>query len=225
LGWEHQVGLMSGGQQRKVAILLALAARSEVLILDEPAAGLDPVARRQLIDELLDIITRGDGCTVLFSTHIFSDLERVAEHVGIMDRGHLISSGRLEDLQTKTKRIQVIFDAEEAPEGFTIPGAVRSRTEGPVVHAVVRLESESQLEGIRRMSGVRVNTFPLGLEESFIELFDWDPHEEEEVDLLPQNLATASTGSSSGWILGIVIVIAVVLLLLLISGFGVFLVG
>jgi len=171
--WDRQVGLLSGGQQRNAAILLAFAARPDVLLLDEPAAGLDPVARRQFIDEIVDVLTRSEGCTVLFSTHILSDLERIAEYVGIMDRGRLVASGRLEDFQSKTKRVQVIFDNVSRP-GFTmpvIPGTIRSHVEGPVLTAVVRLESESQLDEARRIPGVRVNVFPVGLEEMFIELF------------------------------------------------------
>ena len=171
--WDRQVGLLSGGQQRNAAILLAFAARPDVLLLDEPAAGLDPVARRQFIDEIVDVLTRSEGCTVLFSTHILSDLERIAEYVGIMDRGRLVASGRLEDFQSKTKRVQVIFDNVSRP-GFTmpvIPGTIRSHVEGPVLTAVVRLESESQLDEARRIPGVRVNVFPVGLEEMFIDLF------------------------------------------------------
>ena len=170
LDWQRQVGLLSAGEQRKVSILLALAARAEVLILDEPAAGLDPVARRQLIDEIVDSLARGDGCTVLFSTHIITDLERVAEHVGIMDRGRILTQRRLEDFQTTTKRVQVVFDADRPPPGFAIPGAVRSQTAGPVVTAVVQLASDSQLDEIRQMPGARVNVFDMGLEEAFIEL-------------------------------------------------------
>jgi len=170
--WEQQVGLMSGGEQRKVSILLAFAAQPDVLLLDEPAAGLDPIARRELLDEIIDVLSRGEDCTVLFSTHIISDLERIAEHVGIMDRGRLVTSARLDDLQSKTKRVQVIID-DERP-GFVlpvIPGTIRSHVEGPVVTAVVRLESEAQLDEVRRIPGVRVNVFPVGLEEIFIDLF------------------------------------------------------
>ncbi len=170
LAWEQQVGLMSGGQQRKVSILLALAARPEVLILDEPAAGLDPIARRELVDEIVDVLSRDGGCTVLFSTHIISDLERIAEHVGIMDRGRIVTGAPLEELQRTTKRVQVIFDAAGPPEGFSIPGALRSETAGPVVTAVARLQSDTQLDAVRAIPGVRVNVFPLGLEDMFIEI-------------------------------------------------------
>ena len=171
LAWDRQVGLMSGGEQRKVSVLLAFAARPEVLLLDEPAAGLDPIARRELIDEIIDVIGRAEGCTVLFSTHIISDLERVADTVGIMDRGRIITSQNLDDLKSRTKRVQVVFDGEGPPRDFVIPGTVRSKTEGPVVTAVVRIDDESQLDAVRAIPGVRVNVFALGLEETFIELF------------------------------------------------------
>lgn len=169
--WDRAVGAMSGGQKRRAYVLLAFAARTEVMLLDEPAAGLDPIARRELIDEIIETLGRGDGTTILLSTHIISDLERIAEVVGIMDRGHMVQSARLEDLQTRSKRVQVVFDAAGPPEGFAIPGAVRSRTEGPVVTAVVELASDAQLDPVRSLPGARVNVFPLGLEEIFIEHF------------------------------------------------------
>ncbi len=74
LAAERPIGAMSGGEQRKAAVLLALAARPDVLLLDEPAAGMDPIARRQLIDEIVDVLTDNGGSTVLFSTHIMADL-------------------------------------------------------------------------------------------------------------------------------------------------------
>ena len=164
-------GLMSGGEQRKAAVLLAFAARPEVVLLDEPAAGMDPIARRQLIDEIVDLLT-GDGeCTVLFSTHIISDLERIAELVGIMDRGKIVTQASLDDLRSRTKRVQVVFDGGSAPEGFTIPGAIRTTTEGPVVTAIVNIDSETQLDGLQGRSDLRLNVFPLGLEEVFVALF------------------------------------------------------
>jgi len=171
LPWERQIGLLSGGEQRKVAILLAFAARPEVLMLDEPAAGLDPISRRELIDETVEVIASVSPCTVFFSTHILSDLERVAEYVGIMDRGRIVTEAKLDDLQNRTKRVQVVFNADGPPEGFEIPGAIRTKVEGPVVTSVVRMVSETQLDELHRREGLRVNVFPLGLEEIFIDLF------------------------------------------------------
>jgi ABC-2 type transport system ATP-binding protein len=174
---DRPIGVLSGGEQRKAAIVLALATRAEVLLLDEPAGSLDPIARRQLVDEVIDLATAAET-TILFSTHIITDLERVAEYVGIMDRGRTISQGRLEDMHTSTRRVQVIFAEAAPPEGFAIPGAVRSHTAGPVVTALVRLAEESQLDEVRRIAGVRVNVFPLGLEEAFIDLLGPEISEE-----------------------------------------------
>ena len=169
---EAPMAALSGGDQRKVAVLLAFAANPDVLILDEPAAGLDPIARRQLMEEIVDFLGDGGERTVLFSTHIIEDLERIAEHVGIMDRGRMLAAGRLEDLQSGVRRVQVIFNNPTVPEGFRLPGAMRSKTEGPVFTAVARIESPHQLDEIRALPGVRVSDFPLGLQDLFIELLD-----------------------------------------------------
>jgi ABC-2 type transport system ATP-binding protein len=169
---QRPVARLSGGEQRQAAILLALSARPEVLLLDEPAAGLDAIARRSLLSCLVEAVTRGHGCTILLSTHLITDLERVADHIGIMDRGRLTTSARLEDLLQTTKRVQVVFDESSPPAGFVVPGAARTQVAGPVVTAITRLTSEAQLDPLRQMPGARLNVFPLNLEEIFIELFD-----------------------------------------------------
>jgi ABC-2 type transport system ATP-binding protein len=169
---------LSGGQRRKVAVLLALAPHPEVVLMDEPAAGLDPIARRQLIEELVDCLADRSDMTIVLSTHIITDLERLAEHVGIMDRGRMVTSGRLDDLQSGTRRVQVIFDGAAPPNGFRVPGAVRTRVEGPVVTAVARLGGEGVLDELRAQPGVRVQTFPLNLEELFIEMLGREAREE-----------------------------------------------
>ena len=165
------IGAMSGGEQRKAAVLLALAARPDVLLLDEPAAGMDPIARRQLIDEIVDVLTDNRGSTVLFSTHIMADLERVAEVVGMMAEGKIVMEAPLEDLRSRMKRVQVIFDGRDAPADFTIPGAIRATREGPVFTAVVNIQDPKHLDALAAQAGLRVNVFPLGLEDVFIELF------------------------------------------------------
>ncbi|MFH1023726.1 MAG: ABC transporter ATP-binding protein [Planctomycetota bacterium] len=175
---DRQTGLLSGGERRKAAILLALAARPDVLVMDEPAAGLDPIARRELIDALVETLNEGNGRTVLFSTHIISDLERVADHVGIMDKGRLVTSSPLADLQTSTKRVQMIFPGDRVPEGFALPGAIRSETSGPVYTAVVRQADESALAAAGAGHGARVQVFSLGLEDIFIEVFGKDAKNE-----------------------------------------------
>jgi ABC-2 type transport system ATP-binding protein len=168
---DRQAGLLSGGQQRLLAMALAVAARPEVLVLDEPAAGLDPVARRTLVEVLIDLLADNEGASVLFSTHILADVERLAEYVGVMDRGRLVTSDRLDNLQGQSRRVQAIFPGDRVPNDVRIPGTLRMQTEGPVLTALVRLEDEAQLAALRALEGVRVNVYPLGLEDLFVELF------------------------------------------------------
>lgn len=176
--WEIPVnrplGRLSGGTRRLASILTALAVRPEVLILDEPAAGLDPIARRDVLGCLVDALLGADGCTILLSTHLLGDLERLASHVGMMEHGRLMAEGPVEEWKRTMRRVQVVFPGATVPEGIAVPGALRSQTLGPVLTAVARLTDEHQLAGLRALPEVRVNEFPLTLEELFVELFQ--PH-------------------------------------------------
>ena len=173
--WELPLKLaiskLSGGNQRLAALAVALATRPEVLLLDEPAAGLDPIARRELNSCLIDVLMRGDGCTILLSTHLLGDLERLATRVGIMDRGRIVAEGAVEDWQRTMRRVQVVFAEHSAPRDFAIPGALKSQTLGPVVTALARVSDDAQLDGVKALPGVRVNVFPLTLEELFVDWF------------------------------------------------------
>ncbi|MCC5845115.1 MAG: ABC transporter ATP-binding protein [Verrucomicrobia bacterium] len=161
---------MSGGEQRKAAVALALAPRPEALLLDEPAAGLDPVARRELLGALVEALGESEGLTVLLSTHIIGDLERVADHIGIMDRGRIVLSAPLDELRENYCRVQLVFDETDVPPDVKIPGVLREQRSGPVLEAVVRLEHPDQLNSIRALPRTRFREFPLGLEDLFLEL-------------------------------------------------------
>jgi ABC-2 type transport system ATP-binding protein len=174
LPWKRPLGKLSGGNQRLASLAAALAARPEILLLDEPAAGLDPIARRALLVCLTEVLGDGitDGATILLSTHLLSDLERLASHVGIMDRGRLVAEGTVEDWQRTMRRVQVVFEESAPPRDFAIPGALRSQTLGPVVTALARVDHDSQLDGLRQIPGARLFVFTLSLEELFVEFFD-----------------------------------------------------
>lgn len=171
LPWRRPVGSLSNGEQCRAALLLAFAGRPEVLVLDEPAAGFDLVARRDLVNQILDAVTQSDGCTVLMSTHIIGDLERIADHIGFVDRGRLVLSTPLEDLLNQTKRVQMIFETETLSTQFAIPGAVRTRREGVVLNAIVHWTNGSELEVLRASTDARIQIFPVSLEDIFMELF------------------------------------------------------
>lgn len=165
------IGRMSGGEQRKAAILVAMAPKPAVLIMDEPAAGLDPVARRRVAEAIADHVAEDPARTVLFSTHILSDMERIASHIAIIDKGRIKMESTLEEIQTSTRRVQIIFPGARPPENFVCPGMLRQQVSGPVVSAVARVRDED-LDALRAQPEVRVTTTPIGLEDLFVELFD-----------------------------------------------------
>jgi ABC-2 type transport system ATP-binding protein len=98
---DDRVGPLSVGQLQKLAIILALGHEPDLLLLDEPAASLDPLARRQFLQMIIDMAAPGQR-TVLFSTHITSDLERAADRVAILKSGRIAWHGLLEDLKEQT---------------------------------------------------------------------------------------------------------------------------
>lgn len=96
---------LSQGNRMKAALAIALSHEAELLILDEPTSGLDPLARRELLDLLLEVI-QDEGRSVLFSTHITTDLDRVADHIAFMRQGRLVLSGVKEDLLEQWRLIK-----------------------------------------------------------------------------------------------------------------------
>jgi ABC-2 type transport system ATP-binding protein len=93
----QRVGKLSGGQQAQVALTLALAKRPELLVLDEPVASLDPLARREFLQALMEAVADG-GLTVILSSHIVADLERVCDHLVILSRGRVQLAGPIDEL-------------------------------------------------------------------------------------------------------------------------------
>src|SRR5665213_216603 len=133
-----RIRALSMGMARQVAFMLAMAQRPDLLILDEPAANLDVVARREFLDELLDLL-REDGKTVLLSSHILSDVERVADEIGIMAQGKLKISEPLDRLKDTVKQVR-FYGFEKGVNGFEIPEAFQVRKSRDEVLATLRVE-------------------------------------------------------------------------------------
>ena len=118
---EHKkVKHLSKGMVAKLALLLAIAHEPELLILDEPTSGLDPIIREEFLDGVLRTICDRQK-TVLFSSHTLSDVQRLADAVGIIHQGRLLANCPTEELLTGTKRIRVVLpdgcSPDKPPEG------------------------------------------------------------------------------------------------------------
>ena len=107
-------GTLSKGQKRWVLASLALASDAGLLLLDEPADGLDPSARRELYNHVRDYVTRKNA-TAVVATHIIGDIERIADEVAIINGGHLALHASLEDLREQVKEIELPADTDLEP--------------------------------------------------------------------------------------------------------------
>ena len=156
---------LSKGQQKQAAFWLALSLRPDLVILDEPVDGLDPVMRRQVWSLLLsDVAER--GTTVLVSSHNLRELEDVCDHVGILDKGRMLVERSLSELQENLVKIQLALpDGAELPEGLEI--LHESRT-GRLRQLILRGRAEELTEKLRAAGPLFMDLLPLNLEEIFI---------------------------------------------------------
>lgn len=94
---------LSRGQRAQLSLIFAVAGEPDVLICDDPAMGLDVVMRREFLDAMIDLLS-GQGCSVLFSSHILTDVERIADRIGILHDGRLIVDADMEDLKRRVQK-------------------------------------------------------------------------------------------------------------------------
>ncbi len=147
---------LSHGEQVKAALLLALARRPRLLILDEPGNGLDPVARQELLTEFMDVL-RDDSRSILFSSHNTVDVERISDRIAFMDRGRLLESSDKESFLERWRRIEVQLEHGAAlPD---LPDIVAQAGEGTFRTLTTNRFDEAQLallgtavRGVQRMS-------------------------------------------------------------------------
>lgn len=167
---EDRVGPLSVGQLQTLGIVLALGHEPELLILDEPVASLDPLARREFLRTLLDAIDDGRR-TIVFSTHITSDLERVASRIALLKDGRIAFHGELDELKDRVKRLRVAA-AGELPREFAVPGALSIERDGPVARVTVDDFDEELVDDLRATYQADVAVEDLNLEEIFVALHE-----------------------------------------------------
>ena len=126
---------LSGGMQMKLALALALAHRPALLILDEPTAGLDPVARREFLD-LLAGQARQRGRTTLFSSHLIEEVDRVADRIGIIEAGRMRYEGSLAELKATVRRVREPRPPSIPPTPATPPDPTATDPAIPIPNAV-----------------------------------------------------------------------------------------
>jgi ABC-2 type transport system ATP-binding protein len=164
----RKVGALSKGESGKLLMLLALSQRPELLVLDEPTDGLDPVVRRDILGAVLEYVTDADA-TVLISSHLVHELERICDWVGVMDRGRLVAEMPMQEFKSGLKRLRLVAPPNEiTTPPFTVLS--RERNNGSVEQWLVRGWEPRMHEYLTSVGASVREVVDLDLEEGFVEM-------------------------------------------------------
>ena len=158
---------LSKGMRTKLAMVLALSRQLELLILDEPSEGLDPVATEQLLESIIEVAA--DGGSVFFSTHQLSDVERIADRMFIMHSGRLVLQSSMEDVRENYRRIHAAFPCRPPIEHMTMVGVSNVRVEDHVMSLIATQNVDTILERARALGAISVQARSIGVRELFLE--------------------------------------------------------
>jgi ABC-2 type transport system ATP-binding protein len=164
----ERIWKLSVGERQKLSLLLALGHEPDLLVFDEPVASLDPVARRDFLQQIWDL-SADAGRTILFSSHIVSDLERAANTIWILKDGRLAWQGPLDALKESVVRLH-IRARNALGTHLDVPNLLASRIDGRQAVLSVSGWDPAAEEPLARQLDADVDVEPLGLEEIFLEL-------------------------------------------------------
>ncbi len=161
-----RIDKMSKGQKARAGLLVALAYRPELLVLDEPSSGLDPLVRRDILGAIVRTIA-DEGRTVLFSSHLLDEMERVADHVAMIDKGRIVLSAALDALQANHRRLTLRFtEAQSHPPELS--GALSWEGGGQEWTAVCHGSAGELQAAVSACGGRIVEEHSVGLDEIFV---------------------------------------------------------
>jgi ABC-2 type transport system ATP-binding protein len=167
LPMDRKVKEMSAGMRAQLNLALAMAIEPELLILDDPTLGLDTVARRQFLELAIELIQKQNR-TILFSSHILSDVERIADRVGVLAGGRLVVDCGLEDLKNRITKLQIIFP-QKAPENLFLTEIVNQRVRDREIVLTVANWNERKQAMLETFGPESCTEVPMTLEDIFIE--------------------------------------------------------
>jgi ABC-2 type transport system ATP-binding protein len=166
LDLDSRINALSKGQRARLGLIAAEAHRPDLLILDEPSSGLDPIVRRDILEAIIRTVT-DEGRTVIFSSHLLDEVERVSDHVAMLHQGAIKLCAALDDIRTRHRRILLRFDVapSKAPH---VPGALRvdgMGREWTVICDTARIHGGAMAQ---HLGATIVNDGPASLDEIFV---------------------------------------------------------
>ena len=163
----RKVKRLSKGMQKQVAFWLSISAQPDIMLLDEPVDGLDPVMRRNVWKLMLQDVSERQT-TVLVSSHNLRELEDVCDHVGIVHQGKVVLEKALDDVKGMTHKLQIAFENEIPHELIEKLSPLHTEKYGSVHMLIVKGEAEEVLKTAEEYSPIILDIIPLTLEEVFI---------------------------------------------------------
>lgn len=168
---KEKVKNLSKGMQMKLSLMLNMAIRPKVLVLDEPTSGLDPLAKKQVLDYLIEQVDETQ-MTVLISSHHLGELERICDEITMIAEGKAVYQSTVEDIKNKVRKLQVVFKeeiAQEAKERIKEWEDVLDVTHvGSVYYIVTNAYSQALEERLKRQGAFLIESIGLNLEEVFV---------------------------------------------------------
>jgi ABC-2 type transport system ATP-binding protein len=163
----QRVKALSRGMRTKLALLLALARGAELLVLDEPTSGLDPAMTEDVLQALVSHVA-AERMTVFFSSHQIAEIEQIADHVAIIDRGRAVVAGSLDGVRERYRRVQIVFGGDAPDVALRAPGIVRSRRGGRVLTVLSSEGVDAVLAEARALNPVSIDVAPVTLKDIFL---------------------------------------------------------
>ncbi len=167
---KRKIGQYSRGNKQKIGIVSAFMAKPDLLLLDEPTLGLDPLKQQTVMELVRE--ARFDGRTVFFSSHILQEVQSICDRVGIIREGRLIATERVEDLTRQHfKRLVLTLRDSPPPDAFALSGVTETGREGSRIHLTVRANLDTVMATAVRYGIVDIDTRPVTLEEVFLTFY------------------------------------------------------
>jgi ABC-2 type transport system ATP-binding protein len=165
---EKNIPELSKGIRSQLMLLLALSHEAELLILDEPTAGLDPAAAEQVLRELVSF-SAAAGTTIFFSSHQLAEVEQIADHVAILDQGRAVIGGALDDVKAQYQRVQVVFETPPPEAIRWMERADHIHQKGRTLSILASRNAEAIMEQARSLPGTVVERRAVTLKEIYLE--------------------------------------------------------
>lgn len=161
-----RIRTLSRGMKLKLGLIVALASEPELLILDDPTSGIDVPTRQDFLKGIIRELSEA-GTTILFSTHLIHELEKIVDHLGILHSRHLILDEDYQNVKNAAKRVRITFK-DSVPEKIGLDGVLKEQREGNIADLVIYPWDKSIEKQIEALSPTRWDIEPLTLEEIFI---------------------------------------------------------